>query len=101
MTDEELDARFQSLEKRFDHLVNFMAQEFGAVRREMETTRQEFHREFEAVDRRLTLLTETTAALVKSNGVAEREATQVRGAIEDLDRRLRLLEQKNGSSQKP
>ena len=97
MTDQELDARFKALEDRFDHLIKFMVGEFEAVRRELG-----------ALERRVGFLGEVTSALVKQDVTRETEMGQIRGAqagqqraIEDLDRRLRRLEDKNGSSQKP
>ncbi len=93
MTDQELEARFQALE---DRLVKFMAQEFEAVRKEIA-----------ALEHRVGFLGDVTSALVRQDGTREAELGQIRGAqagqqraIEDLDHRVRRLEEKDGSGKK-
>ena len=108
MTDQELEARFHALEDRFDRLVSFLGREFEAARQQLDNTREELRRELGAVERRVGHLGELAAALVRYDGTAEVEMKQIRGTqagqqrfIEEMDRRLRRLEEKNGSGQKP
>ena len=101
--DARFEARFQAMDDRFEHLLKFMAHEFDKVR-------EEFRNEIGALTRRVDYLGTAVhgiqamlSGLTRNNEDSEAEMARIRGAqvgqqraIEDLDRRLRRIEEKDG-----